>query len=144
MIEQDSESNEWKHGGLSEGHCSRPLPKRLQELLKAGNDNPQIFVDLASCIEEETIGDMLIGAEVNYECLEPLQASLGVSKFDAFLVKRIINDTDEVITEEELTAEFSDPKAMKEYNKLINYGVSFEDSLAGFFVKIIFLLAGLA
>ena len=143
MIEQDSESNEWKHGGLSEGHCSRPLPKRLQELLKTGNDNPQIFADLAACLEEEKIGDMLIGTEVNYECLEPLQASLGVSQFDAFLVKRIINDTNEVITEAELTAEFSDPKAMKEYNQLINYGVSFEDNLAGFFVKIIFLLVGL-
>ena len=86
---------------------------------------------------------MLIGAEVNYQCLEPLQASLGVSKFDAFLVKRIFNDTNEVITEAELTAEFSDPEAMKEYNKLINYGVSFENDLASFFVKIIFLLVGL-
>ena len=86
---------------------------------------------------------MLIGAEVNYQCLEPLQASLGVSKFDAFLVKRIFNDTNEVITEAELTAEFSDPEAMKEYNKLINYGVSFENDLASFFVKIIFFLVGL-
>ena len=86
---------------------------------------------------------MLMGVNVNYECLQPLQASLGVSKFDAFLVRRIFNDTNEDITEAELTAEFSDPKAMKEYNKLINYGVSFKDNLAGFFAKIIFLLVGL-
>ena len=134
------------HGGLSEGQCSRPLPKRLQELLKAGNDNPQILTDLASCIEEERMGDMLIGTEVNYECLQPLQDSHGVSKYDAFLVKRLLNNlnsTDEVITEAKLTAAFSDPKTMKEYNEQINYGVSFEDNLSSFLGQILFLLAGL-
>ena len=98
---------------------------------------------MAACLEEERLGDMLMDVTVNHDCLKPLQASLGVSKYDAFLVKYILGNTSEVITEEELTARFSDPRAMKEYNKLINYGVSFEDDLAGFFAKIIFLLVGL-
>ena len=129
----------------------RALPKRLQELLKAGNDNPQTFTDLASCIEKVTedyyddyTGETTPGEiAVNFDCLNPYKESLGVSAYDAFLVRRILNGTNEPITEAKLIAGFSDIKTMKEYNKDINYGESFEDELAGFVAKIMLVLHGL-
>ena len=129
----------------------RALPKRLQELLKAGNDNPETFTKLASCIETvtEDLYDDYTGVTtpgvigVNFECLNPYKQSLGVSAYDAFLVRRILNGTNEPVTEAKLIAGFSDIKTMKEYNKEINYGASFEDELASFVAKIILVLHGL-
>ena len=138
---------------MSQGDCIRALPKRLQDLLKAGNENPQTFTDLASCIEtvtEEYYDDYTgettttpIETTVKLSCLKPYQESLGVSAYDAFLVRRILNGTNEPITEAKLKAGFSDTKTMKEYNKEINDGLSFEDELASFVAKIILVLHGL-
>ena len=138
--------------GISEGHCTRALPRRLQELLKAGNENPQLFMDLASCIETETYDSydydtsenktIILSTTLKGQCLEPYIESHGVSAYDAFLIKRILNGTDGPVTEAKLAAIFSDPKMMKEYNKDLNYGASYEDKLAGLFARIILLLKG--
>ena len=152
MTEFDAIGKAWSHLGIAQGHCKRPLPGRLQELLKAGNDNPQLFADLASCFETDTHYDYdydtqkrtpnvtIIGAD--YLCLEPHQKSLGVSDFAAFLVRKILNGTNEPVTEEKLVALFSDPKTVKEYNKIIYLGDSYEDKLAHLVAQIILLLDG--
>ena len=140
------------HEGISKGHCTRALPRRLQELLKAGKENPELFTDLASCIETETTDyydiitsenkRIVLDTSLNMKCVEPHIESLGVSAYDAFLIKKILNGTDEPVTEAKLTAIFSAPKMMKEYNKDLNYGASYEDKLAGLVARIILLLKG--
>ena len=152
FIQQNQISKEWEHTGISQGHCLRPLPKRLKELLKAGTANPQIYTDLASCIENEMVdvydeytgetSKIVLEETVNYECLGPLQESLGVSRYDAFLVKRTLNGSNDSMTEAKLIAGFSDVNIMKDFNKRFNYGLSFEDDLAGFLAKILLVLDG--
>ena len=86
---------------------------------------------------------IVLGETVNDECLGPLQASLGVSQYDAFLVKRTLNGSDEPMTEAKLIAGFSDANIMKDYNKIFNFGESYEDDLASLLAKMLFVLDGL-
>ena len=116
-------------------------------MLKAGNENPQLFTDLASCIEIETHdfyddftyeNRSMIERTINGQCLEQHIESLGVSAYDVFLIKKILDGTDGSVTEAKLTAGFSDPNMMIEYNANLNNW----DSLAGLVAKIILLLKG--
>ena len=124
------------------------MPRRLKELLKAGNENPQLFKDLASCIETVTETDdydyvTVIGTDINNECLKPHRESLGVSAYDAFLLKRITNGTDEPVTEAKLIAVFSETNVTQIYYQEIDSAMAYEDDLARLFAKIIFLIDGL-
>ena len=135
------DGSDWVHDGMVQGYCPRALPKRLQDLLQAGNDDPQIFTKLASCINTTNEWD-----PINYECLTPLQESHGVSTYDAFLVKWIMNGTNEQITEAKLIAGFSNPKVMKEYDKKIDdpyKSYPYENYLAALVAKTILVLDGL-
>ena len=132
-------------------YCMRALPKRLQDLLKAGNDNPQLYKELASCIETETEVEYdyitnqnktnVIETRINSECLEPHKKSLGMSAYDAFLVRSTMNGTDDPVTEAKLKAVFSNPTTAKEFAKTFFLG-SYDDALAKLVARIIFLLDG--
>ena len=136
-------------------HCKRALPIRLQNLLQAGSDNQQLYKDLASCFETETTDyeyDYETGKSppsevtitgVDYSCLEPHQKSLGMTAYDAFLVRRILNGTDQQITEAKLITGFSDPRTVKEYNKgPILWHEPYERDLAHLVAKMMLILDG--